>query len=74
MARGLPRADPYLLQTAATFFGLTIDGSLELAQMAVARLYDTTKGAVTIRSMLRDAAEQLATFENATPKELRRRY
>lgn len=37
--------------------------------MAVARLYDKTKGAVTIRTMLRDAAEQLPTFQNATPKE-----
>jgi AbiU2 len=69
VARGLLKADPYLLQTAPTFFGLTIDGSLELAQMAVARLYDKTKGAVTIRTMLRDAAEQLPTFLNATPKE-----
>ena len=38
LARGLLESDPYLLQTAPTFFGLTIDGSLELAQMAVARL------------------------------------
>ena len=37
--------------------------------MAVARLYDKTKGAVTIRTMLRDAAEQLSAFQNATPKE-----
>jgi len=69
VARGLLKADPYLLRTAPTFFGLTIDGSLELAQMAVARLYDRTKDAVTIRTMLRDAAEQLPTFLNATPKE-----
>jgi hypothetical protein len=69
LARGLLKADPYLLQTAPTFFGLTIDGSLELAQMAVARLYDKTKGAVTIRTLLYDAAQQLSTFQNATPKE-----
>ena len=69
VARGLLKADPYLLQTAPTFFGLTIDGSLELAQMAVARLYDKTKGAVTIRTMLREAAGQLSTFQNATPQE-----
>jgi hypothetical protein len=69
IARGLLKADPYLLQTAPTFFGLTIDGSLELAQMAVARLYDKTRGAVTIRTMLRDAAEQLSTFQYATLKE-----
>jgi hypothetical protein len=69
VARGLLQADPYLLQIAPTFFGLTIDGSLELAQMAVARLFNKTKGAVTIRTMLRDAAEQLSTFQNATPEE-----
>jgi HEPN superfamily AbiU2-like protein len=69
LARGLLKADPYLLQTAPTFFGLTIDGSLELAQMAVARLYDKTKSAVTIRTMLYDAAQQLSTFQNATPTE-----
>ena len=69
LARGLLESDPYLLQTAPTFFGLTIDGSLELAQMAVARLYDKTKEAVTIRTMLHDAAQQLSTFQNATPKE-----
>ena len=69
LARGLLKADPYLLQTAPTFFGLTVDGSLELAQMAVARLYDKTKRAVTIRTMLCDAAEQPSTFQNATPEE-----
>jgi hypothetical protein len=69
VAMGLLKADLYLLQTAPTFFGLTIDGSLELAQMAVARVYDKTKGAVTIRTMLSDAAHQLPTFQNATPRE-----
>ena len=74
IARGLLKADPYLLQTAPTFFGLTIDGSLELAQMAVARLYDKTKGAVTIRTMLRYAAEQPSTFQMQRRRKLRRRY
>lgn len=32
LAKGLLTADPVILQTAATFFGLTADGSLELAQ------------------------------------------
>jgi len=63
-------ADPVLLQQVApTFFGLTVDGCLELAQMAVARLYDKTRGAVTIRSMLHDAAGQPAACQNATPTE-----
>lgn len=69
LAKGLLASDPYLLQTAPTFFGLTIDGSLELAQMAIARLYDKTRGTVTIRTMLHDAGQQLSSFQNATQKE-----
>jgi hypothetical protein len=52
VARGLLRADPVILDGSRTFFGLTIDGSLELAQMAVAKLHDRTRGAVTISAML----------------------
>ena len=33
-ATGLLKADPVLLRVSPTFFGLTIDGSLELSQMA----------------------------------------
>jgi len=69
LAKGLLSADPYLLQTAPTFFGLTINGSMELAQMAVARLYDKTGRAVTIRTMLRDALTQLSSFKNATAQQ-----
>jgi hypothetical protein len=59
LAKGLQAADPIILQqTAPTFLGLTIHGSLELAQMAVPRLYDRTRGAVTIMTMLHDAAGQ----------------
>jgi AbiU2 len=71
VAKGLLKADPFILQTAPTFFGLSINGSLELAQMTVARLYDKTRGAVTIRTMLRDAPLQLSTFRNATEDEAR---
>lgn len=63
LAKGLLRADSVILQTAPTFFGLTSDGSLELAQLAVARLYDRTKGAVTVRRMLRQAATQVSLFK-----------
>lgn len=62
VAKGLLEADPAILHTAPTFFGLTIDGSLELAQMAVARLYDRTKGTVTVKIMLFQAASQRDTF------------
>ncbi len=52
VAKGLLSADPVILDGARTFFGLTIDGGIELAQMAIARLYDRTTGAVTIPVML----------------------
>jgi len=72
LAKGLLNADPAILrQVAPTFFGLTVDGSLELAQMAIARVYDKTKGAVTIRGMLYDAAKRLGSFHNATEQEAR---
>lgn len=63
VAKGLLKADPVILQTASTFFGLTTDGSLELAQMAVARLYDETAGAVTVQKMLAQAALNTASFK-----------
>jgi hypothetical protein len=70
-AKGLLKADPVLLQTAQTFFGLTTDGSLELAQMAIARLYDTTKGTMTIAKMLDQAELKACSFQRGTPQEVR---
>jgi len=64
LAKGLLEADPAIRNTAPTFFGLTIDGSLELAQMTIARLYDdATRGSVTIRRMLVRATEEAASFQ-----------
>lgn len=63
IAKGLLSADPVLLDGARTFFNLTIDGNLELAQMAVARMYDRTKGAVTIPTMLVRAKTEVASFK-----------
>lgn len=65
VAKGLLAADPDLLQTAPTFFGLTIDGSLELAQMAIARLYDATQGSVTVPRMVDRAVKEAASFQRA---------
>ena len=70
-AKGLLNADPVLLQTAQTFFGLTIDGSLELAQMAIARLYDNTKGTMTIPKMLDQAELKAGSFQRGTAQEVR---
>jgi len=70
-AKGLLKTDPVLLQTAPTFFGLTIDGSLELAQMAIARLYDTTKNTMSLPRMLKRVEQQAGTFENANSQDVR---
>jgi AbiU2 len=48
---------------APTFFGLTAQGDIELAQMAIARLYDRGERAVTIKAMLFRAARQLGDFQ-----------
>jgi AbiU2 len=62
IASGLAQADPEILQTAPTFFYMTIDGAVELAQIGAARLYDRASRAVTIVAMLRHAASQADTF------------
>jgi hypothetical protein len=43
IAKGLSGTGPVILGVAPTFFDLTFHGSLELAQMAIARLYDQGK-------------------------------
>ena len=70
IAKGLLQADPAILQTAPTFFGLTTDGSMELAQMALARLYDETKGAVTVQAMLVQARRQSGSFQRGDHHEV----
>ena len=70
LAQGLLKADQAILQGAETFFGLTINGGLELAQMTVARLYDKTKGAVTVPTMLAQARCQTSRFRRGTSREV----
>jgi hypothetical protein len=48
---------------APTFFGLTAGGSLQLAQMAVAKLYDRSAQSVNMKTMLSMAAEQQGSFQ-----------
>ena len=70
IAKGLLNTDPVLLDGARTFFGLTIDGSFELAQMAIARLYDRTRGAVTIPLMLGRAADEISSFQRGDREQI----
>ncbi len=71
-ANGLLKADPVLLQTAQTFFGLIIEGSLELAQMTIARLYDNTKATITVPKMLDQAERDAGSFQRGAVQEVRR--
>jgi hypothetical protein len=70
LAKGLLKADPVILQTGPTFFGLTTDGSLELAQMTLARLYDQTRGAVTVQVMLAQARREASSFQRGSHREI----
>ncbi len=71
-ARGLLGADPVLIQTAPTFFGMAIDGGLELAQMAVARLYDATRDTMSVPKMLKRAEHEAGTFQRGSGQEVRK--
>lgn len=71
LARGLLGIDPVILSTAPTFFGLTSDGSLELSQMAIARLYDESGGTVTVPNMLALATQEIESFERGDREDVR---
>ncbi|HEY4961467.1 MAG TPA: hypothetical protein VII29_11460, partial [Terriglobales bacterium] len=71
-ARGLLNADTVLLQTAPTFFGMAIDGSLELARMSVARLYDTTRNTMSVPKMLKRAEQEAGSFQRGSGPEVRK--
>lgn len=68
IAKGLLAAEPVVFGAAPTFFGLTSRGSIDLAQMAIARLYDR-KG-VTVRRMLDEAKLQIKSFKKGTPQQI----
>ena len=70
LAKGLRQADPVILGVAPTFFGMTLDGSLEWAQMAIARMYDEAAGAVTVPNMLDLAVYEVGSFQRGSPEEI----
>lgn len=65
------RADPVVIHTAQTFFGLTHDAHLAIAQMYAAKLYDKTKGSLTVRSLLIEADRLAGRFSHASAEEVR---
>jgi hypothetical protein len=70
IAKGLGEADPVVLGTANTFFGLTVESCLQMSQMFAAKLYDKTKGAVTVKFLLQEAASQAGMFKYGTSQEV----
>ena len=60
VAQGIWNADPVVRATAPTFFGLALEGNLQLAQIHAARLYDKTTGAVSIYSLISEAKKWAA--------------
>jgi AbiU2 len=70
IAKGLGEADPVVLGASRTFFGLTVEACLHMAQMFAAKLYDETSRAVTVKSLLEAAQAQAGTFKHATTQEV----
>lgn len=64
IAQGLWNSDPIVLAAAKTFFGLALEGNLQLAQMYAARLFDKTKGAISVHSFIREAKEWAAGLQD----------
>lgn len=62
---------PQLAKVAKTFFGLTLQAHIEQAILHAARLYDSNKEAVTVRSLLTLAEKKAGQFQDTRPDEVR---
>ena len=63
VAEGLSRVDTVVLNTARTFFAMTIDAHLYYALMAAAKMHDDQRNAVTIHTLMERAATVPAKFD-----------
>ena len=66
LAERLTEADPVVLNTARTFFAMTIDAHLFVALMYAARIHDDQRNATTIQTLLERAAVSSAKHGTAT--------
>jgi hypothetical protein len=71
VAKGLSTADPVVLNAAAVFFAMSIDSHLYSAEMYAARLHDTTRGAVTVKTLLTRAGHEAGAAKYGTASEVR---
>jgi hypothetical protein len=72
IAKAIRSADPAVIHTAQTFFGLTHDAHLDAAQMYAVKLHDRTREAVTVKSVLAEAERVAGTFSNGSAEEVRK--
>jgi len=63
VAEGLSKVDPVVLNSARTFFAMTIDAHLFYALMAAARMHDDQRNAITIHTLLERVATEPAKFD-----------
>lgn len=70
IAKGLAGADPVVLSTSRTFFGLTLQASLQMSQMFAAKLYDKKAGTITVISLLHAAEFYAGVFKHGTQQEV----
>ena len=72
IAKRLRAARPVVLSAAPTFFAVTHNAHLDAAQMYAAKLYDKTKNAITVRTVLDEAEHVAGSFPNSSPQDVRR--
>jgi hypothetical protein len=70
IAKGLAGADKVVLAASPAFFGMTVEASLQMSQMFAAKLYDKTRGVVTVKSLLAEAQAQAGVFKHGTPSQV----
>ena len=58
VAAGLAESDPVILGMAKTFFAMTLDSHLYSSLMYAARIHDTQRNAVTMKTLLQRAKEE----------------
>ncbi len=71
VARGLVNSEPVVLTAAAIFFGMSIDAHFYASQMHAARLHDSTRGALTVGTLLKRAKEEAGTAKYGSADDVR---
>lgn len=72
IAKEIRAADPVVVHTAKTFFGLTHDAHIDAAQMYAAKLHDKTRGTITVRSALDEADRLAGSFVGTSAEQVRK--